>query len=197
MSNINQPRGPSSSLVDADDETMPEEDYNRILGEINKGQTRSTKENSSFDEQIGPNVNLKYFKKRWSTEEEKLYLLKKIKAKKKTELCKNWEVCHQCYFGSGCSFAHGKEELRQQEENLSPYKVKFCKSFSEKGYCNFGLRCGYRHIFKEKRLFSYDFIVRNTAAKVVEECRKSEKLEKREDVLTVYVRLMLKIKIDV
>ena len=36
----------------------------------------------------GPNINLKYFKKVYDTEKEKEYITKKIKTKKKTELCK-------------------------------------------------------------------------------------------------------------
>ena len=195
MQSIYKPQDSGSTLVDADDETMPDEDYNRIFNEKNKVQSRSMKENSNSDKHIGPNVNLKYFKKRWSTEEEKLFRLNKIKAKKKTELCKNWEVCHKCYFGNECSFAHGIEELRQKEEGTSPHKMKLCKSFGEKGYCNFGLRCNYRHFYKEKRLLSYDFIVKSCSQKVLEECKKNERMEKEEEVEVIYNRLQSRRKI--
>ena len=37
---------------------------------------------------------------------------RKIRTKKKTELCKNWELYHNCFYGNECSFAHGIDELR-------------------------------------------------------------------------------------
>jgi hypothetical protein len=36
----------------------------------------------------------------------------KNKDEKKTELCKNWAIYHDCYFKDECSFAHGMDELR-------------------------------------------------------------------------------------
>ena len=96
--------------------------------------------------QNGQNINLHFSKKRFSNQEERTYFYNKIKKKKKTELCKNWELYHDCFFKDECSFAHGIEELRQ---NLATpaYKTKECKSFQETLACPFGARCSYRHVF--------------------------------------------------
>ena len=73
-----------------------------------------------------------------------LLFLEKIKRKKKTELCKNYELYKDCYYGDNCSFAHGLEELRDNII-LPSYKTKLCKSFIENKTCNFGTRCSYQH----------------------------------------------------
>ena len=96
--------------------------------------------------QNGPNINLHFNKKRFSNQEERNYFYNKIKKKKKTELCKNWELYHDCFFKDECSFAHGIEELRQNLA-IPSYKTKECKSFQETKVCPFGARCSYRHIF--------------------------------------------------
>ena len=95
---------------------------------------------------IGPNINLHFFKKRFSNQEEKNFFFDKIKKKKKTELCKNWEIYHDCYYKDECCFAHGIEELRQNI-SVPSYKTKECKAFLETKFCPFGSRCNYRHIF--------------------------------------------------
>ena len=71
----------------------------------------------------------------------------KIKRKKKTELCKNYELYKDCYYGDNCSFAHGIDELRENAL-LPSYKTKLCKSFEENNVCNFGIRCSYQHKIK-------------------------------------------------
>lgn len=96
--------------------------------------------------EIGPNINLHFEKKRFSNQEEKNYFFNKIKKKKKTELCKNWELYHDCFYKDECSFAHGIEELRQNI-SIPFYKTKECKTFVESKICNFGARCNYRHVF--------------------------------------------------
>ena len=124
-----------------DGETIPDEEFNR--------HKPRDKINSCPEPKIsnGPNINLKIFKKRYSNEEEKHFFFEKIKQKKKTELCKNYELYHDCFFKNECSFAHGIAELRQNCSG-SKFKNKICTTFTEKGYCNFGIRCNYRHIFK-------------------------------------------------
>ncbi|KAL0911941.1 hypothetical protein M5K25_017879 [Dendrobium thyrsiflorum] len=44
----------------------------------------------------------------------------------KTEICRSWEECGFCRFGSRCQFAHGKEELRDspRPSNLKPESGK-------------------------------------------------------------------------
>ena len=98
-------------------------------------------------EQRGPNINLKIQHKRYSNQKEKEFFFTKIKTKKKTELCKNYELYHDCYYKDECCFAHGIDELRENI-NFSSYKTKMCKSFHYNNYCNFGIRCSYRHNIK-------------------------------------------------
>jgi len=62
----------------------------------------------------------------------------------KSEMCKNYELSGQCYFGSSCIFAHSKEELVKRERDNN-YKTKRCKNFFNKGYCNYGKRCLFSH----------------------------------------------------
>ena len=121
--------------------------------------------------QIGPNINWHFQKKRYSNEQERTFFFDKIKKKKKTELCKNFELYHDCFYKDECSFAHGVEELRQNCE-LPKYKAKICKSFTENSVCNFGPRCNYLHIIKTKRLFTYEYILNNEVDEIINEMEK-------------------------
>ena len=122
-----------------EDDTIPDEDFNL-------NQTKRNKVNSFPNalQHRGPNINLKVFHKRYSNQKEKEMFFEKIKRKKKTELCKNYEFYKDCYYGDNCSFAHGIEELRDNT-SLPSYKTKMCKSFVENNTCNFGIRCSYQH----------------------------------------------------
>ncbi len=125
-----------------DEETIPDEDF--IKENI---KTRTKLMSCPNVGQKGPNINLKIYHKRYSNQKEKEFFLEKIKRKKKTELCKNYELYHDCYYGDNCCFAHGIEELR--DTILVPsYKTKICKNFLEDKVCNFGIRCSYHHIIK-------------------------------------------------
>ena len=124
-----------------DEETIPDEDFNKSKKQ------RAKLMSCPNVEKRGPNINLKINCKRYSNQKEKEFFFEKIKRKKKTELCKNYELYHDCYFKDECSFAHGIEELR--ENIIFPsYKTKLCKSFQENKICNFGIRCTYRHFIK-------------------------------------------------
>ncbi len=142
----------------------------------------------------GPNINLKYFRKTYETKEEKNFITKKIKTKKKTELCKNWEVYHDCYFKKECSFAHGIEELRTGAF-LKKSKNKICKNFEEKGYCIFGNRCNYRHLIKEKRYFTYESLLNYTFNEMYKEIQKN--MNKKYTLIKIYKKILLKRKIMV
>ena len=174
---------------DSEAETIPDEDYNLI--------SRHKKEINSWHVGVsnrpqlseGPNINLKYFKKKYNTEEEKHFITKKIRTKKKTELCKNWEIYHDCYFKNECSFAHGLDELRN-DTTVSGSKNRLCKSFQEKGVCLFGKRCNYRHVITEKRLFSYESILSKTCNEIYNEMIKNE--NKEISLLKLYKRILLK-----
>ena len=178
---------------DSEAETNPDEDYN-ILNNLNK-------ELNIFNAIIqkdlkikeGPNINLKYFKKTYDTDEEKSYITQKIRTKKKTELCKNWEVYHDCFYKNECSFAHGMEELRL-DIHISGSKNKLCKTFQEKGYCIFGKRCNFRHVMKEKRIFTYQYILEKTCQQIMNELNKKDN---NETMLKIYKKILFKNKIVV
>ena len=124
-----------------EEETIPDEDFDKTK------KKRSKLMSCPNVEKRGPNINLKINYKRYSNQKEKEFFFEKIKRKKKTELCKNYELYHDCYYKNECSFAHGIEELR--ENIIFPsYKTKICKSFQENKVCNFGIRCTYRHFIK-------------------------------------------------
>ena len=128
-----------SSNKSFEEETIPDEDFNE-----SNNKKRDKLKSCPNVEQKGPNVNLKIDYKRYSNQKEKEFFYKKIKRKKKTELCKNYEMYHDCYYKENCSFAHGIEELRDNIL-LPSYKTKMCKSFIENKTCNFGIRCSYKH----------------------------------------------------
>ncbi len=144
--------------------------------------------NNNLKSKKGPNINLKYFKKKYVTDEEKHFITKKIRSKKKTELCKNWEIYHDCYFKNECSYAHGLDELRT-DTPVSGSKNRLCKSFQEKGFCLFGKRCNYRHVIKEERLFTYNSIVNDICNDLFNEMNKAE--NKEVSILKIYKRLLL------
>ena len=153
---------------------------------------KSNQENDFEHSNIGPNINLKCFKKNYESEEEKNFLTNKIRIKKKTELCKNWELYHACYFEDECCFAHGSDELRSGTR-ISGSKNKKCKSFQDRGFCIFGKRCNYRHTIKEKRLFTYQFILEKTSDELKKEILKKENSEI--SILKLYKKILLKRKV--
>ena len=77
----------------------------------------------------GPNINLKIFHKRYSNQKEKEMFFEKIKRKKKTELCKNYELYKDCFYGDHCSFAHGIDELRENTLRVNRMLNLKAKSF--------------------------------------------------------------------
>lgn len=44
-----------------------------------------------------------------------------------------------------CSFAHGKNELKEKKHLNINYKTRPCKQYFLKGYCPYGYRCQYLH----------------------------------------------------
>jgi hypothetical protein len=139
---MNKPiKGDYVSDKSFDEETFSDEEFHGYR------KNRERIQSCPLDEQRGPNINLKIHQKRYSNQKEKEFFFAKIKRKKKTELCKNYELYHDCYYKDECCFAHGVDELR---ENciFSSYKTKMCKSFQENFVCNFGTRCSYKHNIK-------------------------------------------------
>lgn len=131
------------SNTSLEDDTIPDEDF--LMNKKQRNKINSYP--NVLLEHRGPNINLKIMHKRYSNQKEKEMFLEKIKRKKKTELCKNYEFYKDCYYGDNCSFAHGIEELRENII-LPSYKTKLCKSFVENNTCNFGVRCSYQHKIK-------------------------------------------------
>ena len=164
----------------------------KALSGIKKNYEKNNKCDHEYDnDRNGPNINLKYFKKNYDTDEEKMHIIKKIKIKKKTELCKNWEIYHDCFFKDECSFAHGIEELKL-DSNLSGSKNRLCTSFQEKGYCLFGKRCNYRHVIKEKRYFTYQYLLKNNCNQMINEINKKQG---NETLLKIYKKILYKNKV--
>ena len=125
-----------------------------------------------------PKPQIKYFNKNYTTEEERFKFFEKIKIKQKTELCKNYSLYHFCPHKDNCSFAHGEAELRQTNASFNGYKTKICKMFSNEMYCVFGSRCNYIHRIKEKRYFSYEYIITKLYNGLYNELKKYENLNK-------------------
>lgn len=173
---------------DSEEETIPDEDYSLISKEKTILNSWHVGESNYPKLSDGPNINLKYFKKKYVTDEEKHFITKKIRSKKKTELCKNWEIYHDCYFKNECSYAHGLDELRT-DTPVSGSKNRLCKSFQEKGFCLFGKRCNYRHVIKEKRLFTYQSILNYNCNEIFNEMNKAE--NKEVSILKLYKRILL------
>ena len=101
-----------------DEDTIPDEDFN------NKNNIKRSKLKSCPNaENKGPNINLKIHHKRYSNQKEKELFFEKIKRKKKTELYKNYELYHDCYYWDNCCFAYGEDELRD-DITFRSYKTK-------------------------------------------------------------------------
>lgn len=65
--------------------------------------------------------------------------------KRKTELCKVYDLVGYCIYGSKCDFAHGISEIRERRWHIRGYKKRECINYHQKGYCNFGKRCTFVH----------------------------------------------------
>lgn len=168
---------PDSSFENENVETIPDEEFEKTVKQREKLISWPNSENKK-----GPNINWKFQKKRYSNEQEKNYFFEKIKKKKKTELCKNFELYHDCFYKNECSFAHGLEELRQATSQPK-YKTKICKSFQENLICNFGIRCNYLHIIQTKRLFTYGYILQKESQEIMTELEKKDNSKSSFDLI--------------
>jgi butyrate response factor 1 len=72
-------------------------------------------------------ATLKKPKKNFKNEEERDNFVRQYQMKKKTEMCRNWEITGKCKFQDQCSFAHGKHELVKKVHLPSNFKTKICK----------------------------------------------------------------------
>ena len=182
-----------SSLVESGDssydidnvETVPDEDFEKGFKQRDK--VDSWPNDRTVVTQVGPNINWQFQKKRYNTEQEKTFFFEKIKKKKKTELCKNYELYKDCYYKNECSVAHGLEELRQFTSQPG-YKTKICKSFNDNMICNFGIRCNYLHIIKTSRIYKYSYILNNEAQELFTEMLKQNQMSN--DIIMIYKKLI-------
>lgn len=106
-------------------------------------------------------IDVKPKRKTFNNEEDKKKFIEGFTQKKKTELCKNWELNGSCRYGDSCSFAHGKNELKSKTHLNSNYKQKPCKQFLLKGICFYGSRCQYLHTEIKYYPEHKDFLIKN------------------------------------
>ena len=95
-------------------------------------------------------------KKKFTSRHEKDRFVEAYKMKKKTELCKNWELTGRCKFGPSCAFAHGESELVTKVHVSGNYKTKMCKQFHEDGFCSYGSRCQFLHLAIQKDVSKFN-----------------------------------------
>ena len=67
-----------------------------------------------------------------------------------------------------------------------------CTSFQEKGYCHFGNRCNYRHVIKEKRYFTYQYLLEHNCNQIINEINKKQG---NETLLKIYKKILYKNKV--
>lgn len=84
-------------------------------------------------------------KKLFRNEQERDNFVRQYQMKKKTEMCRNWEISGKCKFMDQCSFAHGKHELVKKVHLPSNYKTKICTQFHTTAFCPYGNRCQFLH----------------------------------------------------
>ena len=73
-----------------------------------------------------------------------------FKLKKKTEICRNWQL-NKCRFGDKCAFAHGSNQLVKKTHVDRKYKVTKCRSFhGAEAHCMYGTRCQFAHMTRNE-----------------------------------------------
>ncbi|CAD8087318.1 unnamed protein product [Paramecium sonneborni] len=104
-------------------------------------QSASTDDDDDKQFQIDVQPKRKHF----DTIDEKKSYIEEYTKKKKTELCKNFQLTKFCKFGDECSFAHGYQELQAKTHLHQKYKTKRCNRYFNEGFCPYGIRCQYLH----------------------------------------------------
>lgn len=84
-------------------------------------------------------------KKQFNNAEERFNFKQNYESKKKTELCRNFEMYGNCKFGNTCSYAHGAHQLQNKKHLPSNFMTKLCTMFHRDGTCQYGERCQFLH----------------------------------------------------
>lgn len=83
--------------------------------------------------------------KNFKNAEERIQFKMSYESKKKTEMCRNWDMYGSCKFGDSCSFAHGAHQMQKKKHLPSNFKTKVCQQFHEEAHCSYGERCQFLH----------------------------------------------------
>ena len=138
-----------------------------------------------------------YFTNEKKEEEEKTE--KENQMKFRTELCKFYEINGRCKLGEACIFAHGKENLRENQCKKSGYKKRLCLNFFDKGLCMYGNRCQFSHNLNkfdndkkdnEKNNFSYKNFFLGLNDKIHSDIKKELKKIKGRPRLSVFKKIV-------
>jgi len=65
-------------------------------------------------------------KKTFNNAEERIQFRQTYEMKKKTELCRNFEMYGTCRYGDTCSYAHGAHQLQKKTHLPSNFMTKLC-----------------------------------------------------------------------
>jgi hypothetical protein len=77
-------------LYNIDDETIPDEEFfKQDNNQDSKKRSWPNEQTSKISQQDGPNINIKFARRSYSSIEEKCYFYNKIKIKQKTEVSRN------------------------------------------------------------------------------------------------------------
>ena len=174
----------------------------------NKNTPIKNKENLQkleYDNEINKSTSSKKFVNKFEEDyftqekKEKEKTEKENQMKYKTELCKFYEINGRCKFGEACIFAHGRENLRENQCKKSGYKKRPCVNFFDKGYCMYGNRCQFSHNLNkfdndkkdnEKNNFSYKNFFLGLNDKIHSDIKKELKKVKGRPRLSVFKKFV-------
>ena len=167
----------------------------------NKKNIQKLESDNEINKSISSKKFINKFEEDYFTKEkkEKEKTEKENQMKFKTELCKFYEINGRCKFGEACIFAHGKENLRENQCKKSGYKKRLCLNFFDKGLCMYGNRCQFSHNLNkfekekkdnEKNNFSYKNFFLDLNYKIAIDIKKELKKIKGRPRLSVFKKIV-------